>query len=635
MSARMFFAALVAITAFDTAIALRRSKKRSNSSRVTDYDCDGDGSNDCRDWDYGAARCADYPKCGYKYKFGDWNLDHSCRCQRCYEDPTSAASKVPMDRTMNQNFYGRWRPWSKVAETCGTWLMPKNDADLQAIMQYAKQNQFIVRPAGATHSSGGIVTDWENNQDVLVVSLAEYVAPGEWEYTFKEESTGKATVVVNAGWSPLQLYAQIRPLNYFLPTQTAGPVFQLGGLVANCVHGGNYQRGFLHQYVLRMRVMLHDGTIRVIDEEADLRYWRNSYGLLGFITALEFTLDYRPQFQAYLKQQKVNWNKEDFWTFLKQEAHADISEEDAPFGQPGDRQALMGQFFFNPYEAGETGVASMSAVIWRANENATEPNVRNTVPGNARSAYSMAMSEMIRDEIISENPQDGQAPLETYTPFNEAIRHWGGPKIFPLGLDTNDGLAQNARTMTSLSMGGPEMLMGMNRLGMNDGFYASKIPNVVYGAYFIKPKDLFEAWSVLVDTFMANKDDDVFPWNGPPELRFLTVTDDAVLNPVEPGLWAVSEFLGFPTGRSDQGWKSAFKYVQDEWMSRFGGKPHMGKNYAFGYAADGSVQPFLQEEVCKIYSDAQKSSFEAYRRQTDPENLFAAGDGMKLLSACP
>jgi len=247
----------------------------------------------------------------------------------------------------------------------------------------------------------------------------------------------------------------------------------------------------------------------------------------------------------------------------------------------------------------------------------------------------MAMSEGIRDEIISENPQDGQAPLETYTPYNDAVRHWGGPKIFPLGLDTNDGLAQNARSMTSLSMGGPDLLIGTNRLGMNDGFYAAKIPNVVYGAYFVKPKDIFEAWSVLVDTFMDRKDDDVFPWNGPPELRFLTVTDDAVLNPVEPGLWAVSEYLGFPTGRSDQGWKSAFKYVQDEWMNRFGGKPHIGKNYGFGIAADGSVQPYLQEEVCKIYSDAQKSSFEAYRRQADPENLFAAGDGMKLLSACP
>lgn len=163
------------------------------------------------------------------------------------------------------------------------------------------------------------------------------------------------------------------------------------------------------------------------------------------------------------------------------------------------------------------------------------------------------------------------------------------------------------------------MLMNTNRRAMNDGFYATKVPNVVYGAYFVKPKDVFKAWSVLVDAFMDRKDDRLFPWNGPPELRFLTVADDAVLNPVEPGLWAVSEFLGFPTGRSDQGWKSAFRHVEDEWVSRFGAKPHLGKSFAWGTAADGTVQPYLREKVCKVYSDAQKSAFEAYRRRAPGE----------------
>merc|ERR1719464_1946821 len=333
--------------------------------------------------------------------------------------------------------------------------------------------------AGATHSSGGLVTDWDNTRNVLVVSLAEYVAPGPWEYSFKERSAGKATVMVNAGWSPLQLYAQIRPLNYFLPTQPAGPVFQLGGLVANCVHGGSYQKGFLHQYVVSMRVMLHNGTSRVIDDESELRYWRNSYGLLGFITSLEFTLDYRPRFQAYFKKQQIRWNEEDFWTFLKQEAHADIPEEEAPFGQRGDRRALMGQFFFNPYEAGEKGRATMSAVVWRANENATEPRVRSTAPRSVGRAYRRAMKALTRDEILSGNPQGGRA-----------------------------------RRMTSSALSGPKMLMDRNRRGMNDGFFATKVPNVVYGAYFVKPKD--------------------------------------------------------------QGWKSAFKHVEDEWVSRFGAKPHLG-----------------------------------------------------------
>merc|ERR1719222_1193127 len=148
-------------------------------------------------------------------------------------------------------------------------------------------------------------------------------------------------------------------------------------------------------------------------------------------------------------------------------------------------------------------------------------------------------------------------------------------------------------------------LIENNKWGMNDGFYAYDVPNVVYGAYFIKPKDIFQAWNVLVDQFMARKNDDVFPWNGPPELRFLTVSDDAVLNPVP--------------ARSDQGWKSAFKEVQDEWGDKFGGKPHIGKNWGFGTAPDGTIQPYLSERACQIYSDAQKDIFNAYRRQADPD----------------
>jgi len=47
-----------------------------------DYDCNGNGENDCRDWSYRSARCHDNGgQCEYRYKFGDMLLDHSCRCK--------------------------------------------------------------------------------------------------------------------------------------------------------------------------------------------------------------------------------------------------------------------------------------------------------------------------------------------------------------------------------------------------------------------------------------------------------------------------------------------------------------------------------------------------------------------------
>jgi len=47
-----------------------------------DYDCDGDGYDDCKDWSYAKARCKENEgKCKYKFKFGDMRLKNSCRCK--------------------------------------------------------------------------------------------------------------------------------------------------------------------------------------------------------------------------------------------------------------------------------------------------------------------------------------------------------------------------------------------------------------------------------------------------------------------------------------------------------------------------------------------------------------------------
>jgi len=118
-------------------------------------------------------------------------------------------------------------------------------------------------------------------------------------------------------------------------------------------------------------------------------------------------------------------------------------------------------------------------------------------------------------------------------------------------MDTNDLIAP--RTMTELSMSGASIFIQNNRNTMNDGFYAMQVPNVIYAAYFIKPDRLFEAFQVVIDSFMANDGNDQFAWNGPPELRFITVTDDAVMNPVPAGFYAVSEILYFPAGMGGMG----------------------------------------------------------------------------------
>ena len=55
-----------------------------------------------------------------------------------------------------------------------------------------------------------------------------------------------------------------------------------------------------------------------------------------------------------------------------------------------------------------------------------------------------------------------------------------------------------------------------------------------------------------------------YSWNQPAEFRFMKVTDDAVLQPVPPGYWFVSEILSFPdSAATNQAWKEAFREVED------------------------------------------------------------------------
>merc|ERR1711972_371182 len=133
--------------------------------------------------------------------------------------------------------------------------------------------------------------------------------------------------------------------------------------------------------------------------------------------------------------------------------------------------------------------------------------------------------------------------------------------------------------------------MGINRGSMNDGFYAYKVPQVVFSSYFIPPENLFKAMDVLAKSYKEHESSDTFEW------------------------------------------KSAFMAVEKEW-EKLGAKPHLGKFWGFE-ENDGRVEPYQPSQACKIYSEAQKATFNEYRQEVDPDGLFAGGSAMLLLAPCP
>ncbi|CAE8583481.1 unnamed protein product [Polarella glacialis] len=317
-----------------------------------EYDCDGDGVVDCGKYDRFGQTCANLDHCLWKYHlFSCLPPGKCCKCRatQCLANATAKAPEGEPDQSHVYDF-GKWQNWANHIESCAPWTMPSDDKELAALLAYATEHGYKVRPSGATHSAGGLVTS-QADTEVLVVSLGKYTAPEDWEYKLTpQEGKIAGRVMVNAGWTQLQLMAKIRPLNYFLPSQTAGYFFQLAGIVANTVHGGIYESGFIYEYVTRMRVMLHDGSIKVIDDEKDLRFWRTSFGLLGLIIGLEFELVQRPKLQVYTVPQRklADWSEVEFWRYINVDAAANVPPSTPGFTEPtGSQEAASGEFFLN------------------------------------------------------------------------------------------------------------------------------------------------------------------------------------------------------------------------------------------------------------------------------------------------
>jgi len=610
-----------------------------------DYDCDGDGESECGSWSYGSASCKNLEVCERKFKFGDFTFDQSCRCRACARQntpnsPNSDKNLVPTPNSSvagNSGYWARWINWADHMDTCAPWMMPTNDADLRKLLSYAKSKGYIVRPSGAGHSAGGLVNDGEDTR-VMVVSLGAYKAPtSEWEWTLDE---GNKLMKVNAGWSQLDVYERIRPKGLFMPTQTAGYFFQIAGVVANSVHGAGYKNSFLHSYVTKMRVMLADGSIKIITGD-DLQFWRNSYGLLGIILGVEMQLDLRPQHQMYTRTNKYEWNEDNYWKFIFEDGEADlpVSITGGKRTRGGSAKSSAGEFFINLLSDKPGFIVYAN----KENGNTDEPGIATGVPSNLAANYKKLREEKVQKFAhngkitYGESVRKEGCPALYIDPFQIVnVNRLVGTKLLPTLAKVIEPLGFSSLTLSQL-----DSLVEEQRDRANDGFFATKAPNTLIAAYFIKPELSFKAFDFLRKAIRRRNGQATwfnasgFSWNQPGEFRFMDVKQDAVLQPVPPGRWFVSEILSFPdAAATDQAWKEAFKEVEDYWVNELGAIPHMGKLFGFDKGADGQLEVFNQKKVCRVYSASTKKTFKSYQARMDPEGRFNYGLGEKLMRNC-
>mmetsp|Transcript_17209 Transcript_17209/g.34883 ORF Transcript_17209/g.34883 Transcript_17209/m.34883 type:complete len:444 (-) Transcript_17209:184-1515(-) len=440
---------------------------------------------------------------------------------------------------------------------------------------------------------------------------------------------GSKRVTVNAGWTFAHLYERIRPLGYFLPVQTAGYFFSLGGVVANSVHGSGYTGGFLHSYATRMRVMSFDGSVSILEAEDDLRFWRNSFGLLGIILGVEFQLVHREKHTMYtVTRQLDHWSLSEFWGFIKHDAEADLPTNITLEGGSSTRTATSGEFFVNFIDDVEK--PTMLVVVQKVNESVDMDADREVgVPSHAADKYAELLKRRVRDEVHGSMS------------WGEAARRDGAPPFRRLGIDANTLLRialrlPLAKRLSKQAMETVPRFVQKASEQTNDGFYLTESPAALAAAFFFEPAKAFEAMDYLRQVQLDRLGTHDFMWNLPGEFRFVKVSSSAVLQPVPSGLWFVAEMISFKElAKTDQSWKVAFERVQDYWVNFLGAKPHMGKLFGFEVQRDGAVEAFADKYTrCSVYSEEQKNEFEAYRSAQDPSNFFASGLGMTLLAPC-
>ena len=77
----------------------------------------------------------------------------------------------------------------------------------------------------------------------------------------------------------------------------------MAGVITDTGHGAGYP----------MRVKLRDGSVKIMSDESVLKYWRNSYGLLGLILGVEMDLEERVKYQLYTKTRHMEWSEDNYW----------------------------------------------------------------------------------------------------------------------------------------------------------------------------------------------------------------------------------------------------------------------------------------------------------------------------------
>lgn len=147
-----------------------------------------------------------------------------------------------------------WSNWYHSVETFAPVFRVKSDQELRDIIKASRkedhgQTRCTVRPFGSTHTYDGMVMQ-RTEEDAVLVSLVDHTPDDEAWAPNVDVATGRVRLLAGQSW--YDAVALYRHHGLIMPERTVGRFFSVGGVIANAVHGGSREGGFVHSHVTKM-----------------------------------------------------------------------------------------------------------------------------------------------------------------------------------------------------------------------------------------------------------------------------------------------------------------------------------------------------------------------------------------------
>ncbi len=160
--------------------------------------------------------------------------------------------------------------------------------DIQHALQFAKQNNLSISPAGATHSMGG----QSFVRGGLVLDMKEFKS-----MSINEEQK-ILTVDSGATWSQVQQF--LDPYGLSLKAMQSINIFTVGGTLSVNAHGISHNPGQIASTVKSLRVLTPDGEIKTASRTENTELFSHvlgGYGLFGIILDAQLELTDNEMYQ--------------------------------------------------------------------------------------------------------------------------------------------------------------------------------------------------------------------------------------------------------------------------------------------------------------------------------------------------